>query len=57
MVSSMNNEKKLGSDNQPKQIQKRQTRLDILKVLEQCGIQFDSLEQYLQKIEKMNNCP
>lgn len=55
MVSLMNGEKKLNYDERSEQKLLGQIQLDILKVMQQCGIQHDSFEQYLHKRNKSNN--
>lgn len=54
MVPLMNGEKKFNYDERSEQKQLGQIQLDILKVMQQCGIQHDSFEQYLRKRNKSN---
>jgi len=51
-VSSMRDERKFGAEARSNQELPEQTQLDIMKVLEQCGIHPDNWKRFVQKMEK-----
>ncbi|MBB3129711.1 hypothetical protein FHS19_004386 [Paenibacillus rhizosphaerae] len=50
----MRDERKFGAEARSNQELPEQTHLDIMKVLEQCGIHPDNWKRFVQKMEKGN---